>query len=291
MKDLKWVNIGLQQFHMCIGEPEDSVQSMPNGIVGLVFEDLEGVRCRLAENGVPLEVEPGDGRDACGSALQLVGPALRLRSPTGVQIRIHAGAEWFGPAGAKEAGCAQPGGPSAGLGMQYIEFMCPLGTSAGIARFYALTMGIPAEDLGGACRVSVSTGQFLLFRETSREMPAYDNHHIAIYIGDLARGDATESFSAMYQRCQKAGLVYNNPRFPELTYDTLEDALKRSEFRVLDLVDPDSKGTVYTLEHEIRALTHPGFSCKQLLRAPEPGQKVPGSAMLSAEEVGKVIGA
>jgi len=35
---------------------------------------------------------------------------------------------------------------------------------------------------------------------------------------------------------------------------------------VLDLVDPESGAAAYRLEHEIRSLDHPGFSCK----APEP---------------------
>lgn len=275
MKDLRWVNIGLQQLHMCIGEPEDSVQSMRNGILGMVYGDLKSVRCRLAEHGVPFEEESGDGRDACGSGLEFVGPALKLHSPTGVQIRIHSGTKLLGPAGAEEAGCTQPGGPSLGVGIQYVEFMCPIGTAAAIARFYSQTMGIPAEVLGIACRVSISSGQFLLFRETSQKIPNYDNHHIAIYIGIPSKGDATESFTSMYQRCSQAGLVYNNPRFPELTYDTLEDALKRSEFRVLSMVDPQSKCVVYTLEHEIRALTHPGFSCKQLMQKPKSGTEMP----------------
>mmetsp|Transcript_16856 Transcript_16856/g.51836 ORF Transcript_16856/g.51836 Transcript_16856/m.51836 type:complete len:164 (-) Transcript_16856:238-729(-) len=44
--DLRWVNFGLQQFHMPIGEPEDSAQTM-SGAIGLTFPDLDEVRRRF----------------------------------------------------------------------------------------------------------------------------------------------------------------------------------------------------------------------------------------------------
>jgi len=256
LEDLRWVNIGLQQLHVSIGEtvlPTD-------GILGLAFTSLHNAKWRFTELGVPHELEVTE--DQC---LQLAGPRLRLRSPSGDQVRIHGATDWFGPEGAKEAGCCPPGGPSLGLGLQYLEFACPMGSSAGIGRFYRVVMGIPVVDLGGACKVPMNTGQFLLFRETKRPMPTGNNPRVTIYVGDLQQGDMTESFSKMYQRCKRAGVIYNNPTFPRLTYDTLEDALTHNEFRVLHIVDPAAKIAVCRVEHEIRALTHLSFSCKQLL--------------------------
>ena len=149
--------------------------------------------------------------------------------------------------------------------MPYVEFRCEVGAAAGIARFYNQTMGIPTEHLGGACRVPMQTGQFLLFRETSEALPAYDGHHIAIYIGNAETGDTSASFADMFTRCHEAGVVFNNPRFPHLTYDALGDALRHAEFRIIDLVDPQTGKSVYKLEHEVRSLHHSTFSCKGLL--------------------------
>jgi hypothetical protein len=73
------------------------------------------------------------------------------------------------------------------------------------------------------------------------------------------------SFSAMYEKVRAAGLVYENPRFPHLVYATLEDALERSEFRVMDIVDPQTGETLYTLEHEIRCPMHAGFCCSSFV--------------------------
>merc|ERR1712039_502318 len=86
----------------------------------------------------------------------------------------------------------------------------------------------------------------------------------AVFVGSLANGDTSESFASMYKRAKAASLVYNNPRFPHLTYDTLDDALRHGEFRVLDIVDPQSGKVVYQLEHEIRSLEHPTFNGREL---------------------------
>ena len=48
---------------------------------------------------------------------------------------------------------------------------------------------------GAACRVSIQTGQFLLFRESAAPVPAYDNHLIAIYVGRVP-GDAVQVSTA-----------------------------------------------------------------------------------------------
>lgn len=269
-RDLVWANIGMQQFHMPIGEPADATQQMPNGVVGLAFSDLAALRRRFSEHGVPCEEVPAD------DALQPFGPALSVRSPSGVRLRLHAAPSRFAPAGADEAGIALPGGPSAGLGMPYVDFACRAGTAEGIGRFYQQTLGIPVVFGDGFCRVLVQTSQFLLFRETDAEVPAYDNHHIAIYLGRIETGDANVAFAAAYDRCRRANLVWNNPRFPNLTYDTKELAMGHGEFRVLDLADPSTGVVVYRLEHEIRSLEHPTFNCKGLLglhEAPEPSLK------------------
>ena len=100
--------------------------------------------------------------------------------------------------------------------------------------------------------------QVLEFIECDRELPAYDGHHICIYI---------DGFDDCYRRFKQDEMVYNNPRFPTLTYETLEKAEEHNEFRILDIVDPESPDTVLTqLEHEIRHPLHTGFPLKELLQ-------------------------
>jgi len=266
MRGLVWANIGLQQFHMPIGEPEESTQRI-RGTIALAFPDLDAVRGRLRENGFAFEEDPDGGGQGARH-----GPALALQTPTGQALRLHGcdngSAGPFAPPGAADAGLLTlPGGHSLGVGMPYMELLCAPGAAAGISRFYAQTLGVPALLEAGRCTVPIGN-QAIFFREVEREedLPAYDGHHIAIYIGKPETGDVAASFTEMYKRCQAAGLVYNNPRFPNFVYDTLEDALRLGEFRVLDLVDPETGRVAYRLEHEIRSLDHPGFSCKALIR-------------------------
>jgi len=263
-KTLKWLNIGFQQIHVPIGEPENSTQTMPNGIIGLTFKDLQSVRGRLAQYGVAYEDETDLALFSAAS--KFPSSALTLSSPTGVHFRIHEADSPYAPDGAVEAGIVQPGGVSTGLGMPYVEFFCAPESVAGIGRFYFQTLGVPVEELDGACRVLMQTGQFLFFRGTSETIPDYDGHHIAIYVGEMPN-DTQDSFAKMYRSCKHHNMVWNNPRFPHLTYDSIEDALGHGEFRVLDLKDPATGTVVYRLEHEIRSLNHPGFSCKEMLQA------------------------
>lgn len=262
MKGLEWANIGLQQVHMPLGEAENPAQRV-RGTIGFAYNDLDSLRRRLHQHDVDFEEDTG------GAAEAWLGPALLLRTPTGQVLRAHENAGPFTPPDSDGADVSLPGGPSLGVGMAYVEFMCGLGTAVGICRFYQEVLGVAAEiaEVGGAaaCHVRVAR-QRLLFQESGVDLPPYDGHHIALYVGDIAKGDARDSFAAMYRRCNASGLVYNNPRFPHLRYDTLDEAVGHGEFRVVSLVDPGTGGEVYRLEHEIRSLEHNGFSCKSLLK-------------------------
>jgi len=116
----------------------------------------------------------------------------------------------------------------------------------------------------GTCFVPVGD-QALLFQESLEPLPEYNGHHVAVYVGDISGGDVSQSFSEMYLKVHEAGLVYNNPRFPQLRYDSLEDAQRHAEFRILDIVDPDTGKRVHQLEHEIRSLNHFTFHGKDLM--------------------------
>ena len=125
------------------------------------------------------------------------------------------------------------------LGFPYVEFDVPLGTAKGIARFYQAMVGTPAEVVNGdgtVARVSVGKDQHLLFRETEAPQPDFDEHHIQIYVAD---------FSGPHRRLKERNLVNR------------ED--NQYQYRFRDIVDLDSGKHLFTIEHEVRSLTHPMF--------------------------------
>jgi len=254
---LVWANIGLQQIHMPLGEPENPSQR-GRGELGLGYADLNELTKRLECHSIPCEEVEKQGPFPAG---------IRFESPTGVRLRAQQVTQpLLGPteAIAAPSSVGLPGGPSLGIGLVYAEFVCGVGVAAAICRFYEQVLVVPAVAADGVCVVPLQD-QSLIFREVSGEVEPYDGHHVAVYVGNISKGDTVESFKAMYCRSKEAGLVWNNPRFPMFTYDTLEDAVRFNEFRVKDLVDPLTGKVVYELEHEIRSLAHPGFSCKALL--------------------------
>jgi hypothetical protein len=135
------------------------------------------------------------------------------------------------------------------LGMPYVAFDVAPGTSAGIGRFYREILGAPVELVddkeGRAARVLAGEHQHLVFRETDAPQKAYDNHHIQIYIGD---------FAGPYEKLKKLGLV--------------SEESNRVQYRFRDIVDLDSKKPLYTIEHEVRSLTHPLFGRALVNRDP-----------------------
>ena len=125
------------------------------------------------------------------------------------------------------------------LGFPYVEFDVPAGTAKGIARFYREMIGTPAEVVNGdgtVARVTVGKEQHLQFRETDRPLPDFDEHHVQIYVAD---------FSGPHRRLNERKLVNR------------ED--NQYQYRFRDLVDLDSGKLLFTIEHEVRSLTHPMF--------------------------------
>jgi len=268
LKGLVWANAGLQQIHMPVGEPAPMDSQKPAGIVGLASADIIGLRATLRELSVNFSVVPLKDQN-CN--LSGVGPAaLQVTSPTGVKMYVHGIREqsWLTPRGwlecetAREQGlCLQNTEPSLCMGMPYIRFHCPVGSTAGLARLYMYIFGTQCDCRKGPdgeeCWVPIGAGQWLVYQETSAEIP-YDGFHIAIYINQFVKA---------YNAAKSLNIVWNNPRFPNLKYDTETMALQNDEFRILNLVDPETGKVLLELEHEIRALSHTGFCAKAWLRS------------------------
>ena len=125
------------------------------------------------------------------------------------------------------------------LGIPYVEFEVPAGTAKGICEFYPKVMAMRADFSDGdrmVASVHVGNNQHLLFRETDRPQGEYDGHHVQIYIMD---------FSGPYRRLLERNLV------------SQED--NQYQYRFKDIVDLRDGRHLFTVEHEVRSVTHPMY--------------------------------
>lgn len=215
--DNMWVNFGRTQVHMPTRGPQ-----VVRGTMGLVVPDLAALKARLQR------VEPllKDTRFTWKDA----GAHVEATCPWGNRWRCHAPAPQFGPAE---------------LGIAYVEFDVPQGTTEGIARFYREVMKVPATAEQGCTRVSTGGAQQMVFRETAAPLPDYDGHHIAVYIAD---------FGGPYQWLLERELI---------TLETNED-----EWRFQHIVDPRDGRRLFQIEHEVRSMRHPLYARPLVNRNP-----------------------
>ena len=163
---------------------------------------------------------------------------VSVTCPWGNSLRCHAaGPEWG----------------ELTLGMVYVEFPVPAGHADGIKRFYEQVLEAPAavvpEDAGVAARVRIGGRQELIFRETTREIAPYDGHHIAVYIANFSRPHAL---------LKERGLI--------------TEESNDYQYRFQDIVDPDTREPLFTIEHEVRSFTHPMFLRPMVNRNPAQRQ-------------------
>jgi len=154
--------------------------------------------------------------------------------PWGNRIRCHAANGQFG---------------RIRLGMPYVQLDVPPGTARGVARFYQEIMAAPARvetvERAPAARVTVGYRQELIFRETKTRIPEYDGHHLQVYVCD---------FSQPHAALRKRGLV--------------TEESDQFQYRFQDIVDPKSGKRLFTLEHEVRSMTHPLYARPLVNRNP-----------------------
>ncbi|MEW6297251.1 MAG: hypothetical protein AB1671_05845 [Thermodesulfobacteriota bacterium] len=205
-----WVNVGQQQFHLPTRNPQ-----VFRGHIGLVIPDpdalqrrLKRVQDKLAGTAFSWSVEDGH---------------IAVTCPWGNRIRCHTPGGQFG---------------DITLGMPYVEVMVSPGAATGIARFYQQVMRAPATvspaEPGAMATVRVGCSQALIFRETAENIPAYDGHHIAIYVAD---------FSGPHTFLKQRGLITEE-----------SDA---HQYRFQAIVDPETGTPLCEIEHEVRSLYHP----------------------------------
>ena len=205
-----WINVGRSQFHLPTGNPQ-----ILRGHTGIVIAGRDALLNRLAAVRKKLDATRFDFRER--------NDHVEATCPWGNRIR-----------------CYEPDPARFGritLGIPYVAFDVPVGTAAGIAEFYRKMIDVPAEvttaDVATA-RVKVGQDQHLLFRETDRSQPEFDEHHVQIYV---------VNFSGPHRRLRERNLVNR------------ED--NQYQYRFRDIVDLESGRLLFTIEHEVRSVTHP----------------------------------
>ena len=220
--DNAWINVGTCQFHLPVGRAQ-----VLRGTIGIVLSDLDGLTTRL-ENIRPRLIGTDFSFERRGAQVDVV-------CPWGNRIRVHA------PDRAR-FGLVM-------LGMPYVEIDVPMGTAAGIGRFYRDIMGSAAvldeAANGDALRVPAGFAEALVFRETDQILPDYDGHHIQISVAD---------FSGVHRRLLERGLI--------------TEESSQSQYRFQDIVDPDSGLVMTSLEHEVRSMRHPMYARRLVNRDP-----------------------
>ena len=189
-----WINVGRSQFHLPTGEPQ--VLRGHTGIViagreallarlASVRGKLEGTRFNFSEHNDYVEATcPWGNRYRATSPMPRASDASRSVFPTSSST-------------------------------------CRSGPRTGLRRSTATMVDTPAKVVNGdgtVARVMIGKGQHLLFRETDRPLPEFDEHHIAIYVLD---------FSGPHGRLKARNLVNR------------ED--NQYQYRFRDIVDLDSR--------------------------------------------------
>ena len=189
--DNTWVNVGVCQFHLPVGEAQ-----VLRGTTGLVMADLDALRARLAMVAPRLA--------GTQFAYSGEGDTVEVTCPWGNHIRVHAPDE-------KRFGRLL-------LGMPYVEIDVAPGGSDGIARFYREILASPAtsgkDARGRFARVPVGLNEFLMFRETKRALPPFDGHHIQVAIAD---------FSGVHRRLLERGLVTEESNASQYRFQDITD--------------------------------------------------------------------
>ena len=102
-----------------------------------------------------------------------------------------------------------------------------------------------ADTQGRFASIAIGKGESMIFRETPRELPPDDGHHVQI---------ALANFSGPHARLLKAGLI--------------TEESNDAQYRFQDIIDLDSGRVLCTIEHEVRSMRHPMYARALVNRNP-----------------------
>jgi len=211
-----WVNAGETQFHL----PKASAQIF-RGTIEVMVPDLVDLRRRLDHVGKLLK----DSR----FAWEVYEDHIAVTCPWGNRFRC----------------IAPPAESRAGLGIRRLTMQVSPGSGSGIAHFYRQVLGARSVFDRGTATIDIGTEQQLCFVETDGELPAYDGHHVAIYVAD-----------------------FSTPHGWLASRELITEESDQHQYRFQALVDPDTGVTLTELEHEVRSLKHPMYGRHLVNRNP-----------------------
>jgi hypothetical protein len=273
-KSTVWANCGASQFHL----PKGDVAQVIPGSVGLRYESLEPLQARLV---AIVQQDPSVVQSYEVTKDRYGGDTIRVVDHYGNVFVCRGGGNpvsdrsWRQPVirssdvdrwdwVAEKYGCVSDGAECRGI--DFVELLCPVGTAEKIALFYdsvfdaTVSVVDQAGDGEDARKIAiVSFGnvdaagradQSLLFRETTNEIPKYDGHHVALYVGQ-----SQADFEQAFQNCDQAGVIWVNPRFDDKAAN-LQGAKRYMQFRFKDIVDMETGEPIFQLEHEVRSVRH-----------------------------------
>jgi hypothetical protein len=238
--DNMWVNVGASQFHLITGTPQHL-----RGRVGLVIPGRAALLQRLERLRGPLA--------GTRFAFSERDDHVETTCPWGNTILVHEPSRF---------GRLQ-------LGMPYVVFDVPPGAAPAIADFYRRIFETDAavDETGGmpAARISVGPSQELVFRETAGELPAYDGHHIQVYVANFSR-----------------------PHRRLLERDLITEESNPYQYRFETIVDLATGKPLFKIEHEVRSMTNPLYARPLVNRNPAQNNRnyVPGRDGWVAEPMG-----
>ena len=207
-----WVNVGQQQFHL----PTRDTSQVVRGTRGHCHAGYRSVEKTSRRHSTYLSQHLVYGGAAENGH-------VAITCPWGNNIRVHAPGPEFG---------------DMTLGIPYVEFQVPLGTASGIGQFYKEVMHAPytlSQDMNGAVTTVRVVGVTApIFRETPGDIPEYDGHHIAVYVGN---------FSGPHAWLKRHKLI--------------TEESNDHQYRFLDIVHPETNRKLFAIEHEVRTLRSP----------------------------------
>ena len=267
-----WANCGASQFHLPFGE---DAQVIP-GNIGLRYEDLSGLKERLSKfdevddkpfTEYSINEEAGNVRivDRYGNIFlcregnangdELIETAKQpVISSTDNIEGLGDIATKYGLSNSEGTDCK---------GVSYVEILTPRNRAEKIAEFYDCvfdaTTSVASDPVSGDSIAIIGFGkidengrcsQSMLFRETDLDLPKYDGHHVAMYVGD-----DWADFEQAFKNVQEAGVLWVNPRFSDKVTN-INTLKKWKQFRFKHIVDISTGRKIFELEHEIRSAQH-----------------------------------
>ena len=253
INNVMWLTAGINQLHIPITSRgcSGAERNVLRGIIGLAYEDIEGLCSRLESIETALAGTQFRWSMRDESTVDICGP-------DGNRFLAHQQ-----PAVARDTRGFHPGPPSLCLGFQYVELDCPTGAAPAIAAYYkhyfeaAVEVRQQGTGTDSAQTAVILTGDATHCTELRySERADYactpeEPYAVATYGIHIALNLLDCDFVSAMRRMADDNLLWGNPRFGQL-----DRSLGSSQFRCKDVVDVRQRHEgrlplVMEIEHEV----------------------------------------